>query len=155
WHAPPANAEGLKATLVDFFRKLGIAFRKVELSNGRFLWYTHELLKGLTEEEKARYLITHDEHLHALGALAEAAIAFQPDVFPKHLISVGVADIDIWSADFYAYWITIKAVWSVDRELDIQAHDLSQMAYWSKLLQHDMKERRQLLDKCRELRGGC
>lgn len=154
-HESPPNAARLTATLADCARKLDNAFRKIELTNGRFLWYAHVRLKGLREEDLARHGIDHGEYIHALGALAEAAIAFTPESFPKRLIGVGAADADIWSADFYAYWIAIAEALRVNRDWEIEERDLKRMAQWSGELRHEMEEKRQLLEECRQLQAPC
>ena len=149
WHHPRPDAGRLEANVVNFARAMGISYRKLEMKNPRFLKYMTAAVKGVKAEHKLKEAESWKDYIHAVGSLTEALIDLagplgRPLNYTKHLIAIGTADVDIWSADFYAYWVAVMTAYHSKQDSEIRDHELHDMAMWSQMLEADTREKRKL-----------
>ena len=152
WRRPPPNASRLRANVEDFARVMGISFRKLEMRNPRFLKYAKATIDGLKAESELKEAKSWNGYIHAIGSLTEALIGLAGPLagkrlnYAKHLIAVGKADLNIWHADFYAYWVAVMTAYHFKKDLEIRDHELQDMAMWSQMLETAAREKRKLSD---------
>jgi hypothetical protein len=149
WHRPPPNAGRLEANVTNFLRASGIAYRKLEMENPRFLKYATATIKGVKAEHKLANAQSWRDYIHAIGSLTEALIDLAGPLgkslsYPKRLIAIGKADVDIWSADFYAYWVAVMTAYHSKHDAEIRDSELRDMAMWSQMLEADTRQKRDL-----------
>jgi len=149
WHHSPPDAGRLKRIVTNFLRIPGIAYRKLEMKNPRFLKYAIATAKGVRAEHKLRYPSSLRDYIDGIGGLTEALIDLagplgKPLEYPKHLIAIGVADVDIWSDDFYAYWVAVMTVYHSKKNAEIRDSELRDMAMWSRMLKADADKKKEL-----------